>query len=602
MNDTIKTLVFVGLAVVVGGLAFFTRPRLDADESFKELVGRELVAKFDSTRAGSIEIVEFDEENAALKPFTVERKKVKGDKVRWVIPKHFDYLADAQNQLGEVATALEGRKILDVVSHSSGNHRTFGVVDPMSKELKLGDKGVGKRIVIRDQAGNDLVALIIGKALADKPGLRYVRKVDSDLVCVVELDADKISADFEKWIEKDLLKLSGWDLKQVRIDDHSVDFNEGALVQRRRLTLDYNDTGETKWKLARDMEYVPGGMLARGKWKEVPLGENEELDTAKLDGLKNALDELKIVDVQPKPAWLSADLKASGDLQKVDAALQRRGFGIGNAGDGPQVYSNAGEIRAVTKDGVEYVLRLGNDTGEESKKEEDKDGKTDEKKPAGMNRYLLVMAQFNEDAIERPKLEEESKAGEPDKKAAGDKPADAPEGDEAAKAGESDKKAESDKPADAAKGDDAMMADEPKAEEKADEKKDEPKADEKNDEPKKDEPAAEKKDETKADPAEVERIQKENKRKLEEYDEKVKKGKERVKELNDRFADWYYVISNSEFEKIHLGRDQVVKAKEKKDEKKAGDGHEGHDHEGHDDEKSELEKFNEMKSSGPGGD
>ena len=600
MNDTIKTLLFVGLALVVGAAAFFTRPAGIEEDTTKQLIGEELVAPFDSADAAAIEIVEFDEANAALKPFAVERKKVKGDKARWVIPSHFDYLADAQNQLGEVATALNHRKIIDVASTSPGEHSTYGLIDPMSKNLKVGDKGVGKRIVIRNQAGKDLVAMIIGNAVPDKPELRYVRKVDSDTVFVVEVPADRISSDFAKWIEKDLLKFSSWDLKQVRIDDHTID-NQGRLDLRRRMTLDYNDTGDPKWKLAHDLEFVPGGMISRPKWKEAALGENEELDTAKLDALKTALGELKIVDVQPKPRWLSASLKTTGDVVKNEDSLADRGFAIGDIGDGPQVYSSQGEIRAVTKDGVEYVLRFGNNTGDESKKEDGKEEKKDAAGAAksGMDRYLLVMAQFNEDAIERPKLEDAAPQPAADKKPADDKPADAPapKEDEKPKAGAP----ESDKPTDAAKGDDALKADDKKDDPKADdpmaeEKKEEPKADEKKDEPKQAEPAGAKQDEKPLDPAEVERIQKENKRKLEEYDEKVKKGKERVKELNDRFADWYYVISNSEFEKVHLGRDQIVKAKEKKDEKKEGDDHAGHDH-----EKSDLEKFNDMKSIGPGG-
>ena len=38
-------------------------------------------------------------------------------------------------------------------------------------------------------------------------------------------------------------------------------------------------------------------------------------------------------------------------------------------------------------------------------------------------------------------------------------------------------------------------------------------------------------------------------------------GKKRVGELNARFADWYYVISDDVYQKIHLSRDQIVKKK-----------------------------------------
>ena len=52
----------------------------------------------------------------------------------------------------------------------------------------------------------------------------------------------------------------------------------------------------------------------------------------------------------------------------------------------------------------------------------------------------------------------------------------------------------------------------------------------------------------------------------------MKKGDERVKELNARFAGWYYIIDDAEYQKIHLGREKIVKPKEKKEEeKKPGD-------------------------------
>ena len=71
-----------------------------------------------------------------------------------------------------------------------------------------------------------------------------------------------------------------------------------------------------------------------------------------------------------------------------------------------------------------------------------------------------------------------------------------------------------------------------------------------------------KKDEKKPDfKAEHDRIVKENKRKQDEYDEQIAKGKARVKELNERFADWYYVISDDVYNKIHLTRNQAVRKK-----------------------------------------
>ena len=54
------------------------------------------------------------------------------------------------------------------------------------------------------------------------------------------------------------------------------------------------------------------------------------------------------------------------------------------------------------------------------------------------------------------------------------------------------------------------------------------------------------------------RVERENRRKQDDYDDKLKAAQRRVRELNGRFADWYYVISDKEYAKLHLGRTTMV--------------------------------------------
>ena len=68
-----------------------------------------------------------------------------------------------------------------------------------------------------------------------------------------------------------------------------------------------------------------------------------------------------------------------------------------------------------------------------------------------------------------------------------------------------------------------------------------------------------------------ENIEHENKRKQDEYDTKVKEAQKKVKELNDRFADWYYVIPNDVYKKIHLSRNEIIKKPEPDEIKGDGD-------------------------------
>lgn len=56
-------------------------------------------------------------------------------------------------------------------------------------------------------------------------------------------------------------------------------------------------------------------------------------------------------------------------------------------------------------------------------------------------------------------------------------------------------------------------------------------------------------------------IMKENQRKLDEYNEKRNKALEKVNELNGRFAEWYYLVSEEVYKDIHLSRPDVIKEK-----------------------------------------
>ncbi len=189
------------------------------------------------------------------------------------------------------------------------------------------------------------------------------------------------------------------------------------------------------------------------------------------------------------------------------------------------------------KDGVQYVLRFGQVAQSDENKDEPAKDPADKKAPGSrLNRYLFVMAQFDADLIAKPKLE--PLPGDEE----AEKPADAdakPEDDKDKPAADADKK-----PADEKSADGKPAAD----------------TDEKTKQTKEEDEAERKKIE--AEKRAV--VDRDNKRKQDEYDEKLKKGAEHVKELNERFADWYYIISDDVYHKIHLGRADVVKSKDAK--------------------------------------
>lgn len=481
----------------------------------------------DPAKAASMEIVSFDDETATLRPFKVVRSGGV-----WTLPSHENYPADAKEQLAAACNELVDRPILDVLSTSPGDHEMFGVIEPDPEKIKVGATGVGRLVEFRDAAGNRLARLIIGKQ-DNRPGpggmparnLRYVRKAGQDAVYVVEIDAGKFTTKFDDWIEKDLLKLSPWDVRRIVLEDYRLEAVESgrgiAVVQNRRNRIDlaYDDK-DAKWSLVK-LE----GFTAGNKPREEKLGPDEELASGKLNDLRTALGDLKIVDVARKPAGLSADLKADAkfaDDPQAIGSMKQRGFLPLESGD---ILSTDGETIAGLKDGVEYILRFGASTtvaADAEKKDgaEPEENRKDEKAAVGegMGRYLLVMARFNESLLEKPAL---------------DPLPEAPEGDEKKDGAQADAKGDADKKEGDAAG---KLAAADEAEAKA-----------------------------QAALEERRRVERENRRKQEEYDEKVKAAQKRVKELNARFADWYYVVSNAEYAKIHLDRSELVQKKPKED-------------------------------------
>ena len=481
----------------------------------------------DAAKAASLEIVSYDDELSTLHPF-----KVMQSGGVWVLPAHQNYPADAKEQLAAAATALVDLKMLDVVSKSPGDHETYGVIEPDPEKIKPGMIGVGQLVEIRDGSGNKLARLIVGKEDKRRVGgdpsgrtLRFVRKAGQDPVYRVEIDTSKFTTTFGDWIEKDLLKLSPWDVRRLGLEDYAlvaVESNGRVGVQldrKYRVDLAYDDKA-AKWSLVR-LEAFSGD----GEPKEESLADGEELAAGKLNDLRNALGDLKIVDVARKPSGLSAELKAeesfTSDREAV-TSMQQKGFMPLKTGE---ILSTDGETIVGMKDGVEYVLRFGAPTtvASESKPGDTKDagsaeaGKDSPGETSG--RYLLVMARFNEKLLEKPTLDPL-----PEVPAAAD--------DATQKVGDTLK-------------DEQKAGEEAPSEEKPDAAESLKKADEA-------EAAAQVALENRR------QVERENRRKQDDYDEKVKAAQKRVRELNGRFADWYYVVSDKEYAKIHLGRDSMV--------------------------------------------
>jgi hypothetical protein len=529
-----------GVVLLAVGTWLQVRPVL----RYRDTVGESATSKLlfpelsDPSKASSLAITSFDEDMAALRTFKV----IKNGGV-WVLPAHQNYPADARDQLAAAATELIDKPILGVISTAPGEHETYGVIEPDGEKVKAGETGVGRLIEITDASGNRLARLVIGKedtrpAGRDAGGraLRFVRRAGQDPVYLIDIDTTKFTTKFDDWIEKDLLKLSPWDVRRLTIDDSTATFDvnpqTGLEVSQDRVAkieLSYDDK-EATWSLAKLIEYSKGN-----KPEERALTDDEQLASANLNDLRNGLGDLKIVDVARKPAGLSAELEAdekfTGDREAV-LSLAQRGFFPFQTGE---ILSSSGETVVGMKDGVEYLLRFGNQTSVETEVDPAADGEEEPAREQG-GRYLFVVARLNESLLDKPEPQPLPAVPE----AAADAPASAADAD-------------ADKDADA-KTDPAPADEAAKPASEPDKK-----------------PAGEAADAlAKAEEAEAKaqaaieerrRVERENRLAREAYEEKLETARKRVRDLNARFADWYYVVSDAEYAKIRLGIASVIEPK-----------------------------------------
>ncbi len=562
MNQTAQTLKYVVAAVVMvvlaAGTHFMTQPT--PLEGYGK-VGESFFPDLDPSEATALRLISYNEDTATVRDFSVQKK----DGV-WTLPSYYNYPADGEDQLANTSTSLLGIKRGALVSRSPKDHERFGVIDPLSEE-ESSLKGRGQRLIIFKE--NDIASadLIIGKEVPDRSGEHYVRVKDETETWICSLDVE-LSTKFSDWVEDDLLKMERDDLTKLEATSTVVDPQTGVSQKQEGVLT--REKSADDWALAGIND------------------ESEEVNTDDIRTMVNTLDNLKLTGIRRRPRSpisgvdgplllndltfnVPEQLRNNPDVDRqleaaVQAELSENGFLMyrdpqsGNR----RLLSQGGELIAATNEGVEYHLHFGSSfTGtdeeieigkqssdgeaeseassddessdsDEETSEESEDGDTDDDEPETTeSRYLFVRAVFNESLLgEKPT--------EPVKP-------DVPEGVEVDDNGDvvETETEESKEAADDAK-EKAESTDDKDGEEKVEEA-------------------------PKLTPAEIYKKEIAQYRKdvktyesdLKGFEQKVKDGQEAVDVLNERFADWYYVISAEDFDKLALSRSQLVKEKEK---------------------------------------
>jgi len=546
MNEINKSIAFIAVAAACIALAIFSTPAKIDPTSKGSRMGQSLFETFDPRDAIGIEIVEIDEENLEAKSIEIAQTD-KG----WLIrrPQMPDYPANADNQVKDVSTILLDLRILDTAAEGAGEHANFGVLDP--SKATPGDLGVGKSIALKNNSGSNLAQLIIGNEVDGLSSTRYVRKPDENTVFIVEIqNVNDVSTKFVDWVEKDFLDLDKWNIKRVTLDNYEVNLAAGQLNRTGNpLVLDYDNS---EWKLSGST-----------------LSEQEELDKEKLDALKDAFDDLEIIDVENKPEILVNNLKQGNEFfnnlkdqknQAVVQSLQQKGFytvAVKNpqGQQVPKVVSNKGEIIVGMKDGVEYVLRFG-DTYR---------GPEDDENSTGDSRYIYAFARVNQSLLDPLMLEP---VPTPLELPATPKKVDQNStNDKGAKGDEGEKGEKTNAPAITPPGPPPnFVPSTPPPSINPPPPPAQAQITSANADSNESGESVEMNQQKAQRDAEIANVKAANAAKQREFNEKVAKAQKRVNELNENLAGWYYVISNDVYKKIRLERKDFVKTKEQNSE------------------------------------
>jgi len=371
MMKTSTTLILILIAAVLGIAAIFAVPSSPEPKVFDDM-GELFFPDLDDPYASrEIEVFETDPETGELKPFNV-----RFEQGLWRIPSHHGHPADATERLANATASLIGLRKDKVVSDRIEDQTATLTEDPLNDAASI--NGRGKRIRLKDGAGQVLADLIVGKKAEgeNKQDWAYIRKPDGKRIYEVNLrQSDQsragellsdISTQFSDWIETDLLGLdSSSKIEGINVFSYSVNEETRTVGAMDIVTLSKND--ENKWEM-----------------KEI--GEEEEIKESAVRDLTSALDQLEIAGVRPKPPPESPN----------PLSMASKGFFI----DGERnVYGNEGHMEIACDDGVVYsvyfgevIFGSGDSVTAGTTDSESENSKTEpEKNPsAGENRYIYV--------------------------------------------------------------------------------------------------------------------------------------------------------------------------------------------------------------------
>ncbi|MDD3587995.1 MAG: hypothetical protein PHQ75_12510 [Thermoguttaceae bacterium] len=410
-KEIVKSLILGCLAIVLLGLWLTFKPS-PPEVRPENKVGLKLFPSFENPAIlGRITIVKrFEGQD---RPRTIRLQEHGGT---WSIVSSLSFPAGNADQMARVVTPLLRLSVLGVrdklgndadVRKTIAFHAECGVLDPGDETVSDGEN-TGIRVTLGGHSDEVYADAVIGRRVEESSAardVRYVRVFGDETVYTADFSVksdehaqgeeqtsfvDSLSVDPLDWMNRDVLRISRWDIRTLGIHDYPYDVKAKQGTCRGYFVLKQDPTNSTQraWSCDHYQE-----VDKNGKYIARPGLKPEEIDNERINTAADTLAHLQLTAVERKSDELVAVLRHEQSLRQwMQTGQTLASFGFAAAeydvlhpqGTEPCLAGEGGQCYLTMKDGVQLVLVFG------------------AKKDA--SRYLLVWARVDPDASKEPTL------------------------------------------------------------------------------------------------------------------------------------------------------------------------------------------------------
>lgn len=378
----------------------------------EERVGKKLFPAFtDPLKIGEITITRPESDYEKIRSIRIMEQDG-----FWKIASFFNYPAENRDQMALAVSPLLQLTVLSLTEKMvDGNdlrkinefHQNCRLIDPEDAR-KDQYSGCGIHLRIKGKQNEVYADLIIGDTVPESSAVRdvrYVRLAGKDEVYIVDFAAgtvegaageqirsisDRLSTDPILWMNRDLLRISRWNIKKLFIHDYHYNKEKKGIAPRGyfELAQEPSEAIDRVWSLVRELKL-------NDQLKYEPTGEKEcsKLDNKRINAAADALGHLQIEGVERKPEPASRifrENRSVRDLVLQNIRLNEYGFYTADFDllqpqkSEPCLIGENGDIVLLMKDGTSIRILFG--------REEEK----------GI--LVLVQAFFDLDSLKKPEL------------------------------------------------------------------------------------------------------------------------------------------------------------------------------------------------------